>query len=100
MNTPIDPNLRPFVCVCGTSCDRYAKCKRTPQVMRPCGRSNPKLGDTPITEPLAMQACRALVAAYRNGKRNGGTVEWSDVDDAYKLAKAATKAETAATKKV
>lgn len=34
-----------FSCVCGTSCAHFKRCKRTQQVMRPCGRSNPKLGD-------------------------------------------------------
>lgn len=42
---------------------------------------------------LAMAACRQLVAAYRTAVRNGsgGSIDWSDVDDAHELARKALR---------
>lgn len=34
-------------------------------------------------------ACKALIDAYDNGERNGGSVNWEEVDLAYGLARAA-----------
>ena len=34
-----------FSCVVGRSCEHYRSCQKTRKIMRPCGRSNPKLGD-------------------------------------------------------
>ena len=39
--------MKRFKCVCGDSCRDFSKCKKTRMVMRPCGRSNPALGDFP-----------------------------------------------------
>lgn len=35
-----------FYCICGSSCNHYKKCKSKSEVMRPCGRSNPNMGDS------------------------------------------------------
>lgn len=35
---------------------------------------------------LPVQACEALVLAYQAGADNGGSIEWSDLDDAHALA--------------
>jgi hypothetical protein len=37
-------------------------------------------------ELLALQACEALVAAYRRGADSGGSVAWEDIDAAHALA--------------
>ncbi len=33
-----------------------------------------------------LRACEALINAYNRGKRNGGSIDWSDLDYAYELA--------------
>jgi hypothetical protein len=37
-----------FYCQSGDSCSQFNDCKRTRQVTRPCGRSNPRFGDLPV----------------------------------------------------
>lgn len=34
-------------------------------------------------------ACKALIRAFENGEKNGGSVEWEDLEGAYNLAKKA-----------
>lgn len=41
------------------------------------------------TKRRALRACEALVVAYEEGERAGGSVKWEDVDDAYQLARGA-----------
>lgn len=38
-------------------------------------------------ESLALEAAEVLVAAYREGKRRGGHIEWSDLDVAHEIAR-------------
>lgn len=37
----------------------------------------------------ALAACSMLVQAYKNGEDDGGSMEWSDVDQAWEQAKRA-----------
>ena len=53
--------------------------------------NNPRKPAPPTKEDVAFAACRTLVSAYRKGKRKGGSVDWSDVDDAHALAKQALR---------
>ncbi len=39
----------------------------------------------------AMEACRRLVAAYKNGLNCDGSIDWSDVDDAHVMARKAIR---------
>lgn len=39
----------------------------------------------------AMEACMKLVRAYENGKENGGSVNWEDLDQAHAAALRAVK---------
>ena len=41
----------------------------------------------------ALNACEQIVLAYNRGGRNGGSVDWNDVDLAYALARSALSAE-------
>lgn len=53
----------------------------------------PEVPDIP--SPVARQlflACKTLVEAYRQGLRNGGSVDWNDVDRAHELAGPACRA--------
>jgi hypothetical protein len=52
-----------------------------------------------LTNTLALYACEQLVRAYKNGKANGGSIEWNDLDHAHLLAQRALKAETKKLKK-
>ena len=40
---------------------------------------------------LLLKAAMMLVAAYDRGKENGGSVDWSDIDAAVEVARAALK---------
>ena len=42
-------------------------------------------------QEMAFAACEALKMAYDNGESNGGSVDWSEVDDAFTLAVSALK---------
>lgn len=42
----------------------------------------------------AMGACKLIVDAYQRGEDNGGSIDWNDLNDAWKLAKEATVGET------
>lgn len=48
-----------------------------------------KLKPKAIDEAFA--ACEILVQAYTRGARNGGSVDWNDVNDAWQSAKAALR---------
>ena len=54
----------------------------------------------PDYERPALAACYTLVKAYQDGLANGGSVEWSDIDDAYAYAKKALKAKKADDKRI
>lgn len=43
--------------------------------------------NNPTLNNEALEVCRALVSAYAQGKRNGGHVDWNDIDLAHTLAK-------------
>ena len=34
----------------------------------------------------AEASCKALIRAYANGEKNGGSIEWSELDHAHELA--------------
>ena len=57
----------------------------------PASFSWPDRNDQPagIDSSKALAACRSLVDAYRAGLDSGGSVDWSDVDDAHALAREA-----------
>lgn len=38
------------------------------------------------SDTLALAACHALVDAYDRGQESGGSIDWSDVDDAHEIA--------------
>ena len=46
-------------------------------------------GKRECDQMAAVRTCLSLLIAYRNGKLNGGSMDWSDVDAAYELAKQA-----------
>jgi len=41
------------------------------------------------TKVLALDACYALVAAYKRGLENSGEIDWEDIDAAHRIAAAA-----------
>lgn len=43
----------------------------------------------------AMEACHLLVDAYKEGLRNSGEIDWSDVDNAHAMARKAVRKRTA-----
>lgn len=55
--------MKKFKCECGDSCDHYTKCKKTIMVTRPCGRSNPELGDKKArysSNPITKEQMRVM----------------------------------------
>jgi hypothetical protein len=44
---------------------------------------------TPVYKNKAEDTCKSLILAYAQGEANGGSVEWSDLDAAFELAKKA-----------
>lgn len=66
--------MKRFKCVCGDSCRDFSKCKKTRMKIRPCGRSNPALGDLPTkVKPLTLtKEQRRVMRNYISIHRVGG----------------------------
>lgn len=75
--------------------DNYSRqeiCLCLGEIRRICRDIIPEIEAGAPGSEEAMQACAQLASAYQAGEDNGGSVDWSAIDEAHELALAALKA--------